>query len=103
MVDNLKEKADEMEKVRQEVPAEAPVTPKETGSKPKASTLIDGANAAAERLEEANKKMEELITRQEEATAKAMLGSKVDRGQVPEVTQEEKDKEAVDKMLNTYS
>jgi len=58
------------------------------GSEPQATGLIDGANAAAERLEKANQKQEELITRQEELTAKQMLAGTADAGKEPEVKEE---------------
>jgi hypothetical protein len=46
-------------------------------------TLIEKAEIAAKRIEEANKKTEELLRRQEEIATKALLGGKSDAGQAP--------------------
>jgi len=42
--------------------------------------MIDRANAAAQRLEEANKKQEELIKRQEALQVRQLLGGKAEAG-----------------------
>ena len=103
MVDNLKEKADELEEARKETPTEDAKDDPGKGGQPQTSPFIDGANAAAERLEKANAKTEELITRYEEVSAKARLAG-VEAGQViKEETQEEKDAKQVTKMLETFS
>ena len=103
MVDNLKQKADELEEARKDKPTEDPKDDTGKGSQPKASSLIDGANAAAERLEAANAKTEELVIRFEEVSAKARMAG-VEAGQViKEETQEEKDAKQVTKMLETFS
>ena len=57
--------------------------PEDKGDKPKAVNLVDGANLAAERMEAANAKAEELVTRQEEAAAKMILGGQAEAGQQP--------------------
>ena len=58
-------------------------TDTETRDKPKATSIVEQANLAAERMEAANAKMEELVNRQEEATAKQMLGGRSEAGQPP--------------------
>jgi len=56
-------------------------------------SLIEQAQKAAERLEHANKVMEELVKRQEAIEARRLLGGYSDAGaKVPELTKEEKDK-----------
>ena len=53
--------------------------------------MIDKAEKAAQRLEEANKKMEELLLRQETVATKILLGGKSEAGnQAPELSKEEK-------------
>jgi len=53
--------------------------------------LIDQANKAAERLEEANKKLSTLLDRNERLEVRKTLGGKADAGQESE-TKDEKDK-----------
>ncbi len=53
------------------------------GDKPATTPVIDNANEAAERLEAANKKQEELINKQEELDAKRRLGGGSEAGQQP--------------------
>jgi len=53
------------------------------------SDMVDKANLAALRLEEANKKKEELLNREEQLIIKAKLGGKSDAGSVPEDKKEE--------------
>jgi hypothetical protein len=58
---------------------------------------IDRANAAAERLELANKKREELLNRQEEMLVKATFGGKAEGGlKARERTEEEFAKDFLD-------
>ncbi len=95
MVDNLQEKTEEIQEARTEEPIKK--------EKPKTSSLIDGANTAAERLEKANIKTEELISRMEEVSAEKMLAGRGEAGQiVKEKTQEEKDQEAADKITGQF-
>ncbi len=55
--------------------------------------LITRANLAAERLEAANKKNEELLKKMEDIEAKRILSGKSEAGyNVPQLTQEEKDR-----------
>lgn len=58
------------------------------GDKPKTVGLVEGANVAAERLETANKKQEELLDRQEELMAKQALGGRTEAGQQQEEKEE---------------
>jgi len=58
-----------------------------TGDKPKATTLIDDANTAAERLEKANERMAELIRQQQDLQATITLSGRA------EMTEPEKPKE----------
>ena len=59
------------------------------GNKPESIGLIDRAHEAAERLEQANKKQEELIRREEELAAKRTLGGRADYQGEPEKKVEE--------------
>lgn len=67
------------------------------GDKPQTPTIIDEANKAAERLEQANKEREELIKREEAIEARRRLGGSV------EVPKEEKrpetNKEYVERVM----
>lgn len=63
---------------------EVPTPPKEEGDKPKAISPIDAANNAAERMEKANLKHEELLKKSEELEAKKILGGTTEAGvQIP--------------------
>lgn len=64
-----------------------------TGSEPKATDVVDRAVAAAERLEKANTRTEELVKRQEAIAARVMLGGRTDAGAIqktPEQITDEK-------------
>jgi len=85
------------QKTNEKEEPENSVTTENDGDKPQEVGLIDKANSAAERLEKANKKQEELILRQEEITAKQMLSGRADAGQTSE-KKEETDKEYSDRI-----
>ena len=70
-------------------------------NKPKEQTLIDEAKAAAERIEAANKRAEELLKQQEELRARDLLGGKSSAGTPPPkpVDKEQLIKERVNKLL----
>lgn len=56
-------------------------------------SLIEQAEKAAQRLEHANKVMEELVKRQEAIEARRLLGGQSEAGnKEPELSKEEKDK-----------
>lgn len=57
------------------VPVEKPVI-----EEPKSTPMIDAANAAADRLEAANKRQEELLKKQETLQVNNMLGGKAEAG-----------------------
>ena len=59
-----------------------PTTPEDAGkgSEPKAATLVDEANSAAERLEKANERKAELLRQEEELAAKKALGGRSEAG-----------------------
>lgn len=60
----------------------------------KSTQLIDDANLAAKRLEEANTKQQELLSKQEELMARQRLGGNTEAGQnVEEKSEDEKKKE----------
>ena len=99
MVDELQKKAQETLDARAE---DKPGDAKE-GDKPKTDGLIDGANAAAKRLEEANKKKEELLNREQEFAAKQQLAGRANAGQaVVEKTKDEKDQEEADRRVKEF-
>jgi hypothetical protein len=62
------------------------------GNQPKAATLVDEANAAAKRMEEANERKADLLRQEEELEAKRALGGGSEAGQAP-VKKEETPKE----------
>jgi len=56
-------------------------------------SLIESAEKAAQRLEHANKVMEELVKRQEAIEARRLLGGQSEAGnKEPEISKEDKDK-----------
>lgn len=69
------------------------------GDKSKKATLIDEANAAAKRLEEANERKSELLKQEEELNAKRILGGGSEAGGEPEKPKEETPKEYADKVM----
>lgn len=68
------------------------------GNKPKASSVIEQANEAADRLERANQKREELLKKEEALLAKRVLGGKSE-GKEEEKPKEETPQEYKDKVL----
>ncbi len=75
------------EKTEEKKPEESTGDTKE-GNKPKTSTLIDDANSAAKRMEEANERKSELLRQEEELMAKRALGGVTEAGQTPVVKEE---------------
>jgi len=89
---------DEKETTEEKKP-ETPTSDADEGSKPEAVTLVDQANSAAERLEEANKRKAELLRQEEELMAKKTLGGMSEAGQAP-VKKEETAKEYMNKVMS---
>jgi len=73
-----------------EIKTEAPIT--ETAS------IIDRADAVAKRMEEANKKAEQLLARQEAVAARMMLSGRSEAGQIKK-TAEQEQTEKIDAMV----
>ncbi len=73
---------DNEEKPKEEKPKEEKPSTENTGdgNKPESTSLIENASAAAERLEKANAKQEELLNRQEEIMAKQTLAGRAEGG-----------------------
>jgi len=69
--------------------------PKDSGEgvQPKATSLVDDANTAAERLEKANERKTELLRQEEELEARKALGGRSEAGQAPVEPKEETPKE----------
>lgn len=67
---------------------------------PSASTLIEQAQQAANRIKEQNDRFEALIKRQEEARAKQLLGGQSDAGQQPAPAKVETAKEYAERVLS---
>lgn len=63
---------------------EAPQEQIEGQSKETSTSLIEKAEAAADRIEAANAKQEEIVSRQEYLQAQKILGGKSDAGSAPE-------------------
>ena len=61
--------------------SEEPTSTEDAGSKPTTTPLIDIANAAAERMEEANKETARLQEAQSERDARIALGGRSEAGQ----------------------
>ena len=62
---------------------ETAVTDSDAGDTPEEPTLIEQTNAAAERLEAANAKQEELLIKQEKAEARRRLSGRSEAGSQP--------------------
>ena len=76
----------------------------EAGNEPQTSSVLDRADAAAERIEKGIKRLEELQQRQEELSARAMLGGGSEAGGEPakekELTPEEYSKKVLKGEIN---
>jgi len=72
------------EKVQEEPAEVKPTKDTKEGVQSETTPLIDRANEAAERLEKANAKQEELQLRKEQLAAKAALGGRSDAGKPEE-------------------
>lgn len=104
MVEDLKEKADEMEKARTEKPAEAPKDDKGKGDKPKADGILNDLYTENERMEKNIEERKQLLAEEKEFYARKQLGGRTEAGQeIKAETQEEKDKARIDKILGTFS
>ncbi len=79
----------------QEPETPSPISP--VPDSPPSEDLISQANAAAIRIEEANKKQEELINRAEQQKVEQVLGGKADAGQQP--PKEESDEDYAKKVM----
>jgi len=77
----------------EEKPKETTEENTDEGLQPESTKLIDDANSAAERLETANKKQEELLNKQEQIMAKQALAGRADAGQQSEKKEEVSDTE----------
>lgn len=62
-------------------------------------SLVDQATKAAERLEEATRKYNEVVNRQEALAARMTLGGKSDAGQPPAEKKEETAKEYKERVM----
>ena len=78
---------------------EATASDNNEGNQSKEVGLVDKANIAAERLEAANKKQEEILQRQEEFAAKQLLSGRTDAGDRPVKKEPLSDKEYSDKVM----
>jgi len=67
-------------------------TPEETGDKPKTTEPIESANKAAERLEQANRKKEELLDREEALLVQARISGRSLAGEQPAPPETEDEK-----------
>ena len=97
MESNEENKTNESETKEAEKPEDAVSDPPK-GDNPEAPGLIAKASDAAERLEEANKKTEELITRREKLDAEAALSGRTDAGAVPPTPKEDTPEEYAEKV-----
>ena len=87
----------EDEKTGNDTPDEEEETPEESGAN--SQTLIDKANEAAKRIEDANKKQEELVKRSEAAKVRDRLGGEAEAGIAPVKPVEDTPEEFANKVL----
>lgn len=67
---------------------------------PKTDDIISKAEAIAKRIEEGNKRTEELLKIQEQQIARVMLSGRAEAGTVAKTPEEEKN-EMLDKLIKT--
>lgn len=76
----------------------------DTGNKPSAFSLIDQANLAAERLENANKLQEQIFLQQQDLLAKQIIAGRAEGGTPPatpkELTPQEYAREILQGRIN---
>ena len=87
------------EKTTKEEKTEDTTDDTDKGDKSETTTLVDDANAAAERLEKANERKAELLRQEEELAAKKALGGKSEAGQAPVEKKEETPAEYRDRVM----
>lgn len=102
-----------MEDVPQEAQTETPqpkteakVEEKQEGLIPETTTIIAKADAVAQRMEEANKKAEELLVRSEAMNARMMLAGRTEAGTVtksPEEEVKEKAKKEAEEIVARFN
>ena len=83
---------------KKEEPKEEPKQETTEEPKPTGMVTVDSANAAADRIEKANLKQEELLKRQEELLARSILGGHAEAGGSKAETKEETPQEYADKV-----
>ena len=89
-----------MDEEQQKQEEESPTDNSGEGNQQQSPTLVEGANAAAERLEKATELYKAENDRREELMARDMLGGKTEAGQEPAPPKEESPK---DYMKNVMS
>ena len=95
------------EETQAQLPQTQPAPPVENtsrGDQPKAATLIEQADSAAKRVEDASRKAEETLKRMEELYARQMFAGKTDAGQAPrEETIDDKAAKMAEQSLRRYN
>ncbi len=77
---------------------EQPATDTGEGDKPQTTPLIDDANLAAKRMEDANKEKRDLLDREEQLMAKRALGGTTEAG-AQSAKKKETDEEYTDRFM----
>jgi len=72
----------------------------DAGSKSEANSLVDRADAAAERLAKENERMEKNLREQQEFEARNRLGGRSENAPAQKKTEELSDKEYAEKVLS---
>lgn len=83
----------------------SPLSPSVSPNITETSSIIDRADKAAQRMEQANKKMEELLTRNEAVAARLMLSGRAEAGtpvKTPEQTQQEEVDKQAKEIINRF-
>jgi hypothetical protein len=80
---------------KEEQKTETPIT--------ETSSIIDRADAVAQRMEAANKKAEELLQRQEAIAARMMLSGRAEAGQITKTPEQAKKEEIDAKIAETLN
>ena len=98
--EEAKRKADEEAKAKEKAGADGDP---DKGNKYETTPLIERARVEREKLDEANKKKEELLNREEAIMAKRTLGGVTEAGGSPEKPKEETPKEYNDRIEKEIS
>jgi len=83
---------------KEEKPAELSAKDIDAGNKSETISMLNRADKVAERMEQANKKAEELLARQEAIAARMIIGGRAEAGTLQKTAKEKQAEEIAKKL-----